>query len=59
MKMGDLMAANGGRLLGLYDELYTFLIQLNLYEENGYHCPMGLYCSSHYTVDMPGHAHHR
>ena len=30
-KMGDLMAANGGRLLGLYDELSTFLTQLNLY----------------------------
>ena len=30
-KMGDLMAANGGRLFGLYDELATFLTQLNLY----------------------------
>ena len=30
-KMGDLMASNGNRLLGLYDELSTFLSQLNLY----------------------------
>ena len=34
-KMGDLMAANGGRLLGLYDELSTFLSQLNLYRGKG------------------------
>lgn len=27
-KMGDLMASNKGRLLGLYDELITFLSQL-------------------------------
>ena len=30
-KIGDLMALNGGCLLGLYDELSTFLTQLNLY----------------------------
>ena len=29
------MAANGGRLLGLYDELATFLTQLNLYRGKG------------------------
>ena len=29
------MAANGGRLLGLYDELTTFLTQLNLYRGKG------------------------
>ena len=34
-KMGVLMAANGGRLLGLYDELSTFLTQLNLYRGKG------------------------
>ena len=34
-KMGDLMAANGGQLLGLYDELSTFLTQLNLYRGKG------------------------
>ena len=34
-KMGDLMAANDGRLLGLYDELSTFLSQLNLYRGKG------------------------
>ena len=34
-KMSDLMAANGGRLLGLYDELSTFLTQLNLYRGKG------------------------
>jgi hypothetical protein len=34
-KMGDLMANNGGRLLGLYDELTSFLTQLNLYRRKG------------------------
>ncbi len=34
-KMGDLMATNGGRLLGLYDELTTFLTQLNLFRGKG------------------------
>ena len=34
-KMGDLMASNGGRLLGLYDEMSTFLSQLNLYRGKG------------------------
>ena len=34
-KMGDLMAANRGRLLGLYDELSTFLTQLNRYRGKG------------------------
>ena len=34
-KMGDKMAKNGGRLLGLYDELTTFLTQLNLYRGKG------------------------
>ena len=34
-KMGDKMAENGGRLLGLYDELTTFLTQLNLYRGKG------------------------
>ena len=34
-KMGDLMAANDGRLLGLYDELTSFLTQLNLYQGKG------------------------
>ena len=29
------MAENGGRLLGLYDELTTFLTQLNLYRGKG------------------------
>ena len=33
--LGDLMACNGGRLLGLYDELSTFLSQLNLYRGKG------------------------
>ena len=32
---GDLMAANGGRLLGLYDELSTFLTQLYHYHGKG------------------------
>ena len=34
-KMGDLMAANDGRPLGLYDELTSFLTQLNLYRGKG------------------------
>ena len=34
-KMGDLMASNGGRLLGHYDEMSTFLSQLNLYRGKG------------------------
>ena len=34
-KMGDKMSENGGRLLGLYDELTTFLTQLNLYRGKG------------------------
>ena len=34
-KMGDLMASNGTRLLGLYDELSAFLTQLNLYRGKG------------------------
>ena len=34
-KMGDLMAGNGGRLLGLYDELSSFLTQLNLSRGKG------------------------
>ena len=29
------MASNGGRLLGLYDELTSFLTQLNLYRGQG------------------------
>ena len=29
------MAANGGRLFGLYDELTTLLTQLNLYRGKG------------------------
>ena len=34
-KMGDLMAANQGRLLGLYDELTSILTQLKLYRGKG------------------------
>ena len=34
-KMGDLMAANGGHLMGLYDELSSFLTQLNLSRGKG------------------------
>ena len=34
-KMGELMAANGNRLFGLYDELSAFLTQLNLYRGRG------------------------
>ena len=34
-KMGALMSENDGRLLGLYDELTTFLTQINLYKSKG------------------------
>ena len=30
-KMGSLMSENAGRLLGIYDEMSTFLTQINLY----------------------------
>ena len=34
-KMGELMCNNGGCLFGLYDELATFLTQINLYKGKG------------------------
>lgn len=34
-KMGALMDENAGRLLGMYDELTTFLTQINLYKKGG------------------------
>lgn len=34
-KMGELMSHNGGRILGMYDELTTFLTQINLYRGRG------------------------
>ena len=34
-KMGDLMHNNHGKLLGLYDELSSFLTQINLYRGKG------------------------
>lgn len=34
-KMGDLMAANHFKLLGMYDELSTFLAQINVYRGKG------------------------
>ena len=34
-KMGALMSDNGGRLLGIYDEMTTFLTQINLYRSRG------------------------
>lgn len=34
-KMGELMSQNGGRILGMYDELTTFLTQINLYRGRG------------------------
>ena len=34
-KMGELLAAKGNRLFGLYDELSAFLTQLNLYRSRG------------------------
>lgn len=34
-KTGELMSLNGGRILGMYDELTTFLTQINLYRGRG------------------------
>ena len=34
-KMGDLMASNHCKLLGMYDELSTFLAQINVYRGKG------------------------
>lgn len=34
-KMGELMATNNGKLLGMYDELSTFLAQINVYRGKG------------------------
>lgn len=34
-KMGVLMAENGGRLLGLFDELSAFLTKIKLYSSRG------------------------
>lgn len=34
-KTGELMSLNGGRVLGMYDELTTFLTQINLYRGRG------------------------
>ena len=34
-KMGALMAGNDGKLLGLYDELSSFLTRINLYSSKG------------------------
>ena len=35
-KMGALMNENGGKLLGIYDEMTTFLTQINLYKSKGH-----------------------
>lgn len=35
-KMGALMDDNNGKLLGIYDELTTFLTQINLYKSRGH-----------------------
>ena len=34
-KMGAMMAANNNKLLGLYDEISTFLAQMNVYRGKG------------------------
>ncbi len=34
-KMGELMAKNNSKLLGMYDELSTFLAQMNVYRGKG------------------------
>ena len=30
-KMGELMAANNGKMIGIYDELISFLAQINIF----------------------------
>ena len=35
-RMGAMMEANHSKLLGLYDNLLTFLINLNLYDDGGF-----------------------
>lgn len=34
-KMGELMSSNNSKLLGMYDELSTFLAQINVYRGKG------------------------
>jgi hypothetical protein len=34
-KMGALMAENGGRMLGMFDELSSFLTKIKLYSSRG------------------------
>ena len=34
-KMGDMMAENGNKLIGLYDEIKHFLTQINVYRNRG------------------------
>ena len=34
-KMGALMAENGGRLLGMYDELSSFLTKIKIFSNRG------------------------
>ena len=34
-KLGDMMASNNNKLLGMYDELGTFLAQINIYRGKG------------------------
>jgi hypothetical protein len=54
-KMGALMNENDGRLLGLYDELSTFLAKIKLYnnrglaESNELGVFLGLHCANSWT----------
>ena len=49
-KMGAMMASNNNKLLGIYDELGTFLSQINAVVEKIYLNPMNLPHFSHFTM---------
>ena len=34
-KMGELMAGNNGKMIGIYDELSSFLAQMNIFRGKG------------------------
>lgn len=52
-KMGAMMAENDGRLLGIYDELTTFLTQI-FSKEKAFLTPMILPCFCNYIMDLDG-----
>lgn len=53
-KMGALMAENAGRLLGMFDELSSFLTKIKLYSSRGLTDPMSLPCFLSCTTQYHG-----